>query len=66
MIDTADYRKKYAIRKTARCWQHPAGSEDVYELCRAVDRLLDIVRDLQCRLDDADMANEIERKLWEV
>jgi len=65
VIDTEVYRKKYVIRKTARCWQHPAGSEDVYELCRAVDKLLSIVRYLQCRVS-TETQNEVERKLLEV
>jgi len=65
VIDTEEYRKKYALRKTATRWTHPAGSEDVYELCRVVDRLMAIVRDLQCQVS-TETQNEVERKLWGV
>lgn len=63
MIDTKKLRAKYAKKKTRNgVMQFPAGGQDVYELCDAVDSLRGLLRDIQRRVP-IELQNEIETRM---
>ena len=67
IMDTKSYRKKYAKKSFGKdvFFRHPPGGADVIRLCDAVDRLIQIVREIQFDLPTEEQ-NEVERKLWNI
>ncbi|MDZ4246797.1 MAG: hypothetical protein U1D67_06745, partial [Dehalococcoidia bacterium] len=65
-MNTRKYRDKYrAITGNRGQNRMPAGGRDVLELCRMVEQLSEMIRDLQ-RNQTLEIQNEIETKLWRI
>ena len=66
-METQQYREKYKKRPFGNNLfdRFPPGGADVYRLCDAIDRLQQLVRDIQVKLPTDDQ-NEVESRLWNI